>query len=104
MKEICLNDEGTERSLLFITIRNITGSSCHVETARGVSCGGALWPADGKSGFLGGSGGTGLMLMFNANKDENSYGNPMAGHAVATDNDGGIRPYNISMIPIIIVS
>jgi hypothetical protein len=30
--------------------------------------------------------------------------NPMAGHAVATDNDGGIRPYNISMIPIIFVS
>ena len=30
--------------------------------------------------------------------------NPMAGHAVATSSDGGIRPYNISMIPIIIVS
>lgn len=43
------------------------------------------------------------MIDFDANTTS-TFNNPMAGHANATDSDGGIRPYNISMIPIIVVS
>lgn len=39
-------------------------------------------------------------LTFNANTDTSDYGNPMVNHANGDD----IHPYNISMVPIIIVS
>lgn len=38
-----------------------------------------------------------LCIGFNANQDNNSYGNPMAGHANGED----IHPYTIYALPLI---
>lgn len=85
-------------------IRNITGSlTRNIFIARSPSATGAFsmtyqdyW--DRRTGANNND-----LYDYNISFSANSGGD-MTGHAVATDSDGGIRPSNVSMIPIIIVS
>ena len=91
-------------SSILSAIRNITGYT--YLTNNGGGTGGAFKGSGTAYGFRDGSSYTFYVEKdsFSANQNYNSTGNPMAGFATATSNDGGIRPYNISMIPIIIAS
>lgn len=101
MRETCFADEGGRGGpFFFITIRNITGG-----TYRNGSTGSTTYSGAFKKDMSGVSWNASDNLnrpgfSFSANADENSYGNPIAGHANGSD----IHPYNISLIPIIIVS